>query len=236
MRAGEPDRGGTPIRPGPDPGRRLLRVQDGPPSGEDIVEAGRVALAVDHPWLRYLPSDRAMSLVGEEPGTVTRDGDPPQLLPAHHGAGHFRHRAHHPIAQGDQGAAPFGDDAADEHRTPGDLGDMRFTFGLIGLQQAIGGLPAQHGRQLPAQVGDVAHAGAHALADPWRHGVGGVAGEEHPPDPPPVGDTDMVAVDHGTQGAQGRLDANGVEFANALRLAEHYLQGFAWTQANPGAK
>jgi serine protease Do len=45
-----------------------------------------------------------------------------------------------------------------------------------------------------------------------------------------------TTVDNGTQGAQGRLDAHGVEFPNALRLVEHYLQGFAWTQASPATK
>jgi hypothetical protein len=33
-------------------------------------------------------------------------------------------------------------------------------------------------------------------------------------------------VDHPTQGVQGRLDAAAVDFANALRLTEYYLQGF----------
>jgi hypothetical protein len=38
-----------------------------------------------------------------------------------------------------------------------------------------------------------------------------------------------TTVDHATQGVQGRLDARGVDFAGAMRLTEHYLQGFAWT-------
>jgi len=37
-----------------------------------------------------------------------------------------------------------------------------------------------------------------------------------------------TAVDHPTQGVQGRLDAVAVDFANALRLTEHYLKGFGW--------
>jgi serine protease Do len=37
-----------------------------------------------------------------------------------------------------------------------------------------------------------------------------------------------TTVDHPTQGVQGRLDAVAVDFANALRLTEHYLQGFGW--------
>jgi hypothetical protein len=33
---------------------------------------------------------------------------------------------------------------------------------------------------------------------------------------------------------QGRLDAVAVDFANALRLTEYYLQGFGWiTKADP---
>jgi hypothetical protein len=43
-----------------------------------------------------------------------------------------------------------------------------------------------------------------------------------------------TTVDHPTQGVQGRLDAVAVDFANALRLTEHYLQGFGWnTKADP---
>jgi serine protease Do len=38
-----------------------------------------------------------------------------------------------------------------------------------------------------------------------------------------------TTVDHPTQGVQGRLDAAAVDFDHALRLTEHYLQGFAWS-------
>lgn len=38
-----------------------------------------------------------------------------------------------------------------------------------------------------------------------------------------------TTVDHPTLGVQGRLDAVAVDFANTLRLTEHYLQGFGWT-------
>ena len=41
-----------------------------------------------------------------------------------------------------------------------------------------------------------------------------------------------TTVDHPTQGVQGRLDVMAVDFDNALRLTEHYLQGFGW---NPKA-
>jgi len=36
------------------------------------------------------------------------------------------------------------------------------------------------------------------------------------------------SVDAKTEGVQGRFDARGVSFQNALLLARHYLQGFAW--------
>jgi hypothetical protein len=40
----------------------------------------------------------------------------------------------------------------------------------------------------------------------------------------------MVAtLDGSTVGVQGRLDAQGVSLASAQRLAQHYLDGFAWT-------
>jgi len=41
----------------------------------------------------------------------------------------------------------------------------------------------------------------------------------------------VATVDATTQGAQGRLDARGVDFDNALHLTDHYLQGFAWNKA-----
>lgn len=37
-----------------------------------------------------------------------------------------------------------------------------------------------------------------------------------------------ATLDARTVGAQGRFDAHGVSWANALRLADHYLKGFAW--------
>jgi hypothetical protein len=44
----------------------------------------------------------------------------------------------------------------------------------------------------------------------------------------------LVATLDGTQvGVQGRFDAHGVSFASAQRLAQHYLDGYAWT-APPG--
>ncbi len=47
----------------------------------------------------------------------------------------------------------------------------------------------------------------------------------------------LVATLDATQtGAQGRLDAHGVSFANAQRLAQHYLDGFAWIAPKTGSR
>ena len=40
-----------------------------------------------------------------------------------------------------------------------------------------------------------------------------------------------TSVDAKTEGVQGRFDARGVSFANAMLLARHYLQGFAWKRS-----
>jgi S1-C subfamily serine protease len=41
----------------------------------------------------------------------------------------------------------------------------------------------------------------------------------------------VATLDQGTAGVQGRLDARGVSFENAMRVAEHYLSGYARRQA-----
>jgi len=38
----------------------------------------------------------------------------------------------------------------------------------------------------------------------------------------------VATQDQARAGAQGRLDARGLSFANAMRLSRHYLEGFAW--------
>ncbi|MDR7269197.1 S1-C subfamily serine protease [Pelomonas saccharophila] len=42
----------------------------------------------------------------------------------------------------------------------------------------------------------------------------------------------VTTVDSPTEGALGRFDARGVSFDNALKLAAHYLEGFAWTNSS----
>lgn len=39
----------------------------------------------------------------------------------------------------------------------------------------------------------------------------------------------VATVDAPRAGVQGRFDAVGVSFDNALKLSAHYLEGFAWT-------
>ncbi len=43
-----------------------------------------------------------------------------------------------------------------------------------------------------------------------------------------------TTVDHPTQGVQGRLDARGLDFATALKMTEHYLQGFGLVKNGAG--
>jgi hypothetical protein len=40
----------------------------------------------------------------------------------------------------------------------------------------------------------------------------------------------VATVDEPRQGVQGRFDAEGVSFDNAMALAAHYLEGFRWTR------
>ncbi|MFT7775317.1 S1 family peptidase [Roseateles sp.] len=42
----------------------------------------------------------------------------------------------------------------------------------------------------------------------------------------------VTTVDAAKEGALGRFDARGVSFDNALKLAAHYLEGFAWTNSS----
>ena len=43
----------------------------------------------------------------------------------------------------------------------------------------------------------------------------------------------VATLDQNEAGVQGRFDAQGVSFANAQRLAHHYLDAFRWAQAQP---
>ena len=42
----------------------------------------------------------------------------------------------------------------------------------------------------------------------------------------------VATLDQSQSGVQGRFDAQGVSFANAQRLARHYLDAFRWVQAH----
>lgn len=45
----------------------------------------------------------------------------------------------------------------------------------------------------------------------------------------------VATLDGNTVGVQGRFDAHGVSMASARRLAQYYLDGFAWTRPNDSA-
>lgn len=46
----------------------------------------------------------------------------------------------------------------------------------------------------------------------------------------------VATLDQATAGVQGRFDAHGVSFDNAQALTAHYLDGFAWTDANTASR
>ncbi len=46
----------------------------------------------------------------------------------------------------------------------------------------------------------------------------------------------VATLDSASGGVQGRLDASGISLANAQRLAQHYLDGFAWTAPKTGSR
>ena len=46
----------------------------------------------------------------------------------------------------------------------------------------------------------------------------------------------VATLDGSTTGAQGRFNAHGVSWDNALRLADHYLKGFAWQPKQPASR
>jgi len=38
----------------------------------------------------------------------------------------------------------------------------------------------------------------------------------------------VATLDNRISGVQGRFDAQGLSFANAQRLAKHYIEGYGW--------
>ena len=51
---------------------------------------------------------------------------------------------------GGDDAVAFGDNAAGETGTAGDVGDVWFAFGLVGVEQRVWGLAVENGGELPA--------------------------------------------------------------------------------------
>ena len=46
----------------------------------------------------------------------------------------------------------------------------------------------------------------------------------------------VATVDAPRSGVQGRFDASGVSFENALKLSEHYMEGFGWTRSQTASR
>jgi hypothetical protein len=102
------------------------------------------------------------------------------------------------------------------------------------LEEAEGRIrAAQHRRQLPAQIGDIADPRTHALAHKGRREMGGVAGDEQPPFPPLAGHRRTEGVDGGAfqnrilGGDPARQQWPGV--TRHLTLAQRNLPAAAFT-------
>ena len=59
-----------------------------------------------------------------------------------------------------------------------DRADVRLALELIGVEQRVGCVALQDGRELPDEVRRVTHPGAHPLTEERRHLVRRVTGEE----------------------------------------------------------
>jgi len=46
----------------------------------------------------------------------------------------------------------------------------------------------------------------------------------------------VATLDQASSGAQGRFDASGVSFDNAMRLTQHYLDGFGWIKPTTASR
>src|SRR5262249_54013892 len=138
----------------------------------------------------------ALLACGEETPLVPRVGNPADPLEHVEHTREMRQASHDAVAERGDDSVAFGDEAADLHGATRHLCHMWLAFGLVRIEQRVRRVAAEDGGQLPAQIGGVAYACRHALADPRRHGMCGIPGKEYAADPPPLGDADMMAVDH----------------------------------------
>src|SRR5215831_14031453 len=85
--------------------------------------------------------------------------------------------------------APIALDATGDHRFAGLYKDWA-TLLVVGFQQRLAAPALEYGGQLPAQIGNILQAGVQSKATIWRVAVACVAGNEHSPDPIPLGNLD----------------------------------------------
>ena len=71
---------------------------------------------------------------------------------------------------------------------------MRRALGLVGVEQRVAGPPPEHADELPGEVGRVADARAHALAEEGRRLVRGVPGDQQRAVAPAPGDHRVEGV------------------------------------------
>ena len=105
-------------------------------------------------------------------------------------------RGHGLVPGGRLGGVGDADDLAQLHGELDAGAHLGPAFGLVGVEQLIGGPAGEHQVELPGQVGGVPDTGAHALPGEGRHLVGGVTGQEDPAGPPALGEAGVEGV-HG---------------------------------------
>ncbi len=165
-------------------------IEDETPSdAADGIEQ-LAALLRAHPRLRKQRAVRRMHRAGEQSLRQRRHD-----VLACDGAGFT-------VALGeDAGVARLGGDGialadhmADRLDARGELAHMGAALHAVAVEQRVTGLSAQHPVELPDEIGDVADALAHALADERRLLMGGVARQEHPAASPVPCDQRMKAI------------------------------------------
>ena len=106
--------------------------------------------------------------------------------------------------------------------------DVRPALGLVGVEQRVG-RAAEHGGELPGEVGRVARAGREPLPGERRHHVRGVAGQQHAAAAPARGRARVEGVD------DGALDLGGlaVEPLADARAGRRRARGTA-SASSPG--
>lgn len=181
--AAQPLQGCTPLR-AEGVGGVLQGDQDEREAGE-VVEPSDAPVAQPDPALRGERADRRSAAVTQHTGAQRGE---------RWGRGHLSCEEGRVAGFGRGDIAGVGD-PAETDRGVRERGDVRASFTFVRVQQCVRSLATENEVQLPRQVGRVAQAAARALTEVRRHGVGRVAGQQDPADPPPGRDPRLEGVD-----------------------------------------